>query len=122
MVERNRHVQRDLLRDGPDGCWEDDVAAALGRGDAVEPAGRRWSANDDVGPGHFETAQNNSCSDCDDGLGDHGGGSESNEKAEEELVGKVGNDSDLKATEARPWAGFLAKMIDCGADFRSNGF
>lgn len=122
MVERDGHVQRDLLCDGIHHCWKNDIPAALGRGNATEPAGDSRSTDDDVGPGHFETAENYSCSNCDDGLSDHSTGNEANKEAEEDLVDEVGDDSDLEATETRPWAGFLTEMFNCCADSGSDGF
>lgn len=88
----------------------------------MEPAGGSWSADDNVSPGHFETAEDDSRSDCDNGPSNHSAGSEADEEAEEELVNEVGDGSDLEATKTRPWTGFLTKVTNCCADSGSDGF
>ena len=122
VVEGDGHIQGNLLRGGPNRGGEDDVAAALEGRDAAEPARGSWSADDNVGPSHLEAAQDHRGKNCHDRFGDQRTGGEADEDAKEKVVDNVGNNSDLKTTEARPWACFFTEMADGCADSRSDGF
>ncbi len=121
-VEHDGHVERDLLCDGVNGGWEDDVTAALDGGETTEPAFVRWSANNDVGPKHFETAESYNHKYCDDRLSVKRARSKVCEDAEGELLECVGDQGDMEATKACPRAGLFAEVADRCADSGSDGF
>ena len=56
LEEGDGHIERNLLRDGPDGSGENDVAGAFDGGDTVVPAGGGRGTDDNVCPGHLEAA------------------------------------------------------------------
>ncbi len=110
-----------LFGNSEDGGGDEDVPNRSPGWDTAEPALVARIGDDDVGPGHLETAEGDTCKDGDERTSHRVGDDVGAEEADDGTVEKLVDKCDVDTTETSERACLGADMLDGGAYFRGDG-